>query len=148
MYWEPVCNRKHWTFWKLISQLQPIEMKADRNVPVHVSIMKMMMLLNHNFQEEVAHRCTILLCYLGCDDQYRNPNINDRDHLVGQITKWEVAKKKYVDDWWWFDRPGVQYAGQCHHQGRRSPHPGLEVCFLWMIMVITIMNMAKMTMIT
>ena len=45
-----------------------------------------------------AHRCTIFLCYLGCDDQYRNPNINDRDHLVGQITKWEVAKKKYVDD--------------------------------------------------
>ena len=36
----------------------------------------------------VVHCCTLFLCYLDAeiDDQYRNPNINNRDHLVGQLT--------------------------------------------------------------
>ena len=50
MYWEPVCNRKHWAFRKLISELQPMEMNANKNAVVHVIIMKLTMLLNHNFQ--------------------------------------------------------------------------------------------------
>ena len=25
-------------------------------------------------------------------DQHRNPNINNRDHLVGQLTRWELGK--------------------------------------------------------
>ena len=33
----------------------------------------------------VAHCCAIFLCYLG-SDHHRNPNSNDRDHLVGQLT--------------------------------------------------------------
>ena len=32
-----------------------------------------------------AYRCTIFLCYLGFD-LHRNPYINKRDHLVGQLT--------------------------------------------------------------
>ena len=50
----------------------------------------------------LAHRCTIFLCYLGAeiydeiymiydeiyDDQDRNPNLNNRDHLVGQLTRY------------------------------------------------------------
>ena len=41
----------------------------------------------------LAHRCTIFICYLGCeideiDDQHRNPNINNKDHQVGQLTTW------------------------------------------------------------
>ena len=37
----------------------------------------------------LAHRCTILLCYLGCeiDDKHRNTNMNDKDHQVGQLTR-------------------------------------------------------------
>ena len=30
--------------------------------------------------------CAIFLRYLGRDDHHKNPNINDRDHLVGQLT--------------------------------------------------------------
>ena len=31
----------------------------------------------------------IFLCYMGCeiDDQYRNPNMNNKNHLVGQLTR-------------------------------------------------------------
>ena len=32
----------------------------------------------------VAHRCTIFLCIW--DDQHRNTNVNNKDHLVGQLT--------------------------------------------------------------
>ena len=31
--------------------------------------------------------------YRNIDDQYRNPNINNRDHLVGQLTRKGQAKK-------------------------------------------------------
>ena len=34
----------------------------------------------------VAHCCAIFLRYLGRDDHHKNPNINDRDYLVGQLT--------------------------------------------------------------
>ena len=30
-------------------------------------------------------------CHRQLDDQYRNPNNNNRDHLVGQLTRWQVA---------------------------------------------------------
>ena len=43
---------------------------------------------------DLAHRCTIFLCYLG-GDQYRNPNINDRDHLVGQLTRIDPTSSHY-----------------------------------------------------
>ena len=41
----------------------------------------------------LTHRCTIFICYLGCeideiDDQHRNPNMNNKDHQVGQLTTW------------------------------------------------------------
>ena len=38
--------------------------------------------------EPLAHCCAIFLWSLGreIDDHHRNPNINDRDHLVGQLT--------------------------------------------------------------
>ena len=34
----------------------------------------------------VAHCCALFLRYLGRDDHHKNPNINDRDYLVGQLT--------------------------------------------------------------
>ena len=34
----------------------------------------------------VAHCCTIFLYYLRRDDHHRNPNINDKDHLIGHLT--------------------------------------------------------------
>ena len=39
---------------------------------------------NDNDDDNVAHRCTIFLCIW--DDQHRNTNMNDKDHLVGQLT--------------------------------------------------------------
>ena len=42
----------------------------------------------------LAHCCAIFLCYLGRDDHYRNPNINDRDHLVGQLTRGRSDRKE------------------------------------------------------
>ena len=38
--------------------------------------------------EYLVHCCTLSLWYLGAetDDQHRNPNMNDKDHLVGQLT--------------------------------------------------------------
>ena len=30
--------------------------------------------------------CTIFLYYLRRDDHHRNPNINDKDHLIGHLT--------------------------------------------------------------
>ena len=38
-----------------------------------------------NMATWLAHRWTIFLCYLGCD-QHRNPNMNNKDHLIGQLT--------------------------------------------------------------
>ena len=44
----------------------------------------------------VAKHNNISLCYLGCGiDQYRNPNINNRDHLVGQLTIGWAAVDEY-----------------------------------------------------
>ena len=36
----------------------------------------------------LVHCCTLSLWYLGAetDDQHRNPNMNNKDHLVGQLT--------------------------------------------------------------
>ena len=54
-------------------------------MPIYFTVMR----------KEKAKHNTIFLCYLGyerggdhdeIDDQYRNPNINNRDHLVGQLT--------------------------------------------------------------
>ena len=39
----------------------------------------------------LAHCCAIFLCSLGRDDHHRNPNTNDRDHLVGQLTSIDCA---------------------------------------------------------
>ena len=33
----------------------------------------------------IVHCCTLSLWYLGADDQHRNPNINNKDHLVGRL---------------------------------------------------------------
>ena len=38
----------------------------------------------------LAHRCTIFLCIWDgkyIEDQHRNTNMNDKDHLVGQLTR-------------------------------------------------------------
>ena len=45
----------------------------------------------------LVHCCTLFLCYLDAeigeiDDQYRNPNINNRDHLVGQLTIIKITR--------------------------------------------------------
>ena len=45
----------------------------------------------------LAHCCAIFLFYLGRDgrdgrdDHHRNPNSNDKDHLVGQLTSFWCA---------------------------------------------------------
>ena len=31
-------------------------------------------------------------CHRQLDDQYRNPNMNNKDHLVGQLTRWSLQK--------------------------------------------------------
>lgn len=42
----------------------------------------------------VAHRCTIFLCIWDgkyIDDQHRNTNMKNKDHLGGQLTSLKVA---------------------------------------------------------
>ena len=38
---------------------------------------------------KLVHCCAIFLCEI--DDHHRNPNNNDRDHLVGQLTRFSPA---------------------------------------------------------
>ena len=49
------------------------------------------------FTLHIAHCSAVFLCYLGreifCDDHHRNPNINYRDHLVGQLTTLHTSEK-------------------------------------------------------
>ena len=37
----------------------------------------------------LVYCCALSLCCLGAetDDQYRNPNVNNKDHPVGQLTE-------------------------------------------------------------
>ena len=44
---------------------------------------------------ELVHSCTLFLCCL--DDPYRNPNMNNDDHWVGQLTRWEQIKMVISD---------------------------------------------------
>ena len=53
--------------------------------------------------EKLVHCCTLSLCYLGTetDDHHRNPNINDRDHLVGQLTRDKQFAVFHLILWHW-----------------------------------------------
>ena len=49
-----------------------------------------------------ALRCTIFLCIWGMgniDDQHRNTNMNDKDHLVGQLIRpgWSQTSSSSCD---------------------------------------------------
>ena len=61
---------------------------SQANQVIHANQVDYMHQANHMTSEisgsgvAVAHCCAIFLC----DDHHRNPNNNDRDHLVGQLT--------------------------------------------------------------
>ena len=48
-------------------------------------------------------------CHRQLDDQCRNPNTNNKDHLVGQLTKIEEARISFS----FFTRPHVTLAHLC-----------------------------------
>ena len=51
----------------------------------------------------LAHRCTIFLCYLGCEIYWWkknwNTNMNDKDHLVGQLTRHHPTHPRSSNLW-------------------------------------------------
>ena len=73
---------------KLLTKLTPTHPSHPKS-PKSPHSRALPMLPSWESQLTLAHRCAIFLCYLGCeiDDQYRNSNVNNKDHLVGQLTK-------------------------------------------------------------
>ena len=43
-------------------------------------------------RQPLGHRCTTFLCIW--DDQHRTTNMNDEDHLVGQLTSQPLERRK------------------------------------------------------
>ena len=64
-----------------------------------------------------------------------------KDWQMENLNQRRMSKRpnEYNED----DPPVVQYAGQCHHQERRSPRPRSEVCFLWSTRIRTRVVKAK-----